>query len=93
MEYIVTVAGGASFTYGPAGSDLNGSVPMDVSAKLGHPQYYAISAQLQGGGSVACAIKVDGKIISSANANGGFNIASCEIDQNPLTGQWENTNG
>jgi hypothetical protein len=93
VEYVVTGTPGADVTYGPAGSDFNGSVPMDVKARLGSPQYYAINAQLQGGGSVQCAIKVNGKVISSANANGGFNIADCEIDQDPFTGKWENTNG
>ena len=92
VEYIVTGTPGASVTYGPAGSDFNGAVPMDITAPLGSPAYYAINAQLQGGGSVSCTIKVDGKAISSATANGGFNIASCEVDQNIITGQWENTN-
>lgn len=93
VEYVVTGTPGAQVTYGPSGSNFNGSVPMDVKARLGNPQYYAIDAQLQGSGSVQCEIKVNGKVISQASANGGFNIASCEIDQNPLTGQWENTNG
>jgi hypothetical protein len=41
----------AQVTYGPAGSDLSGTVPMKVIAKLGDPAYYALQAQLQGGGS------------------------------------------
>jgi hypothetical protein len=93
VTYVVTGTAGASVTYGPAGSDLQGSVPMSVSAPLKHPAYYAISAQLNGSGQVSCAIDINGRTISSASATGGYNIASCEIDQNPITGQWENTNG
>lgn len=92
VTYVVT-GSSADVTYGPAGSNLQGFVPMKVTARLGNPQFYAITAQLQGGGSVSCAIEVDGKTISTGTATGGYNIATCEIDQNPLTGQWENTNG
>lgn len=82
----------ADVTYGPAGSDLSGSVPMHVTKPLGSPAYYAVSAQLQGGGTVSCEIKVDGTVISSATASGGYNIASCEISQDPLSGNWQDTN-
>jgi hypothetical protein len=92
VTYIVTGTPGADVTYGPSGSDFNGSVPMRVIRPLGDPAFYAINAQLQGSGSVACTIKVNGVAISTATATGGFNIADCEISQDPLTGQWENTN-
>ena len=91
VTYIVT-GSSADVTYGPAGTDLNGTVPMTVSAPLGTPAYYAISAQLNGGGQVSCEIRVDGQVISSASASGGHNIASCEIGQDPLTGKWQNDN-
>jgi hypothetical protein len=68
----------------------------DISPQCTHSSRLAPHCQprqLQGSGSVQCEIKVDGKVISQASANGGFNIASCEIDQNPLTNQWENKNG
>lgn len=83
----------AQVTYGPAGSNNSGTVPMDVTEKLGSPLYYALTAQLQGGGTVTCEIKVDGKVLSKSTASGGYNIAQCEISQDPLTGGWENTNG
>jgi hypothetical protein len=83
----------ANVTYGPAGSNAQGSVPMDVTKQLGTPIYVAITAQLQGSGTVTCKIKVDGKVISQSTASGGYNIAQCEISQNPLSGQWEDTNG
>lgn len=94
VTYIVTGTPGAQVTYGPAGSDFTGSVPMTVNAPIGNnpPIYFAIDAQLQGGGQVSCKIEVGGKVISAANASGGFNIATCEIGQNPITGQWENDN-
>jgi hypothetical protein len=92
VTYIVS-GSPANVTYGPAGSDYQGTVPMDLSAHLGNPVYYAITAQLQGGGAVSCAIKVAGKVISRATATGGYNIATCEIVQNPLYGGWESANG
>ena len=66
---------------------------MTVTAPLGSPEYYAINAQLQGGGTIACSIEVNGVAISTATASGGYNIADCEIGQNPITGAWENDNG
>ncbi len=93
VTYIVTGTQGADVTYGPAGSDLQGTVPMRVVRRLGSPAFYAVSAQLQGGGQVVCAIKVDGKTISRSVAQGGYNIASCEISQDPLTGAWESDEG
>jgi hypothetical protein len=84
----------ANVTYGPAGSDYTGSVPMDVTNTIPSqpPIYYAIDAQLQGGGTVSCKIEVDGQTISQATAQGGYNIATCEISQDPLSGGWTDTN-
>jgi hypothetical protein len=92
VEYIVTGTPGASVQYGPSGSNLNGSVPMDVTAPLGSPSYYAITAQLQGDGAISCAIKVDGKVISQGAATGGYNICTAEIGQDPFTGKWQDDN-
>jgi hypothetical protein len=92
VTYVVTGAQGASVNYGPAGTNLTGSVPMSVRAPLGTPSYYAINAQLQGAGEVKCKIEVDGVTISSATASGGYNIAGCEIGQNPVTNSWVNDN-
>jgi hypothetical protein len=90
VTYVVT-GDSADVTYGPAGSDDQGNVPMSVSQPLSDPSYYSISAQLNGYGTVSCALEVDGVSISTASASGGYNIASCEIDQ-ALNGSWENTN-
>jgi hypothetical protein len=92
VTYVVT-GSAADVTYGPAGSSLSGTVPMRVSKPLGTPLYYSINAQLQGGGSVSCQILVDGQVISSSTATGGYNIAQCEIGQDPLSGQWQDDNG
>jgi hypothetical protein len=89
-----TVTGStADVTYGPAGSDFEGSVPMTKTVTLdNNASYYAINAQLQGDGQVSCSIAVDGKVIDHATAEGGYNIADCEITQG-LFGNWESTNG
>jgi Protein of unknown function (DUF732) len=92
VTYVVTGASGAQVTYGPSGSNLSGTVPMSVTQPLGNPSYYAISAQLQGYGDIGCKLEVDGVTISSGTASGGYNIADCEIGQNPTTGSWENDN-
>ncbi len=67
---------------------------MDVAQPIpaNPPAYYAINAQLQGAGEVSCEILVDGQVISQGTATGGYNIASCEIGQDPLSGQWHNDN-
>lgn len=91
VTYVVT-GSDADVTYGPAGTNLSGSVPMSVSKPLGTPVYYSIDAQLQGGGTVTCKIEVDGKAISTSTASGGYNIASCEISQDPFSGNWSDTN-
>ena len=91
VTYVVTESD-ADVTYGPAGTDLSGTIPKRVTKPLGTPLYYAIQAQLQGGGSVSCQILVDGTVISSSTATGGYNIAQCEIGQDPLSGKWEDDN-
>jgi len=94
VTYIVRgTPGAAQVTYGPSGSNFNGNDPMHVTRPLGTPQFYAISAQLQGDGTVTCVIKVDGVSLSTSTATGGYNIADCEISQDPITNMWENTNG
>jgi hypothetical protein len=92
VTYVVT-GSAADVTYGPAGSSLTGTVPMRLTKPLGTPLYYSVQAQLQGAGSVSCQILVDGTAISSSTATGGYNIAQCEIGQDPLSGQWQDDNG
>jgi hypothetical protein len=92
VTYVVTGTSGADVQYGPAGSSAQGKVPMNVTKPLGNPQYYSITAQLQGGGHVACQLKVNGKVISQSTASGGYNIASCEISKDMFSDKWTDTN-
>jgi len=87
------IGSAADVTYGPAGSTLSGTIPMKVNVKLGNAIYYSLTAQLQGGGRVTVKILINGKVISESNATGGYNIATAEISQDPLTGEWTDTNG
>ena len=82
----------ADVTYGPAGSDLAGTVPMDETDAIGGAAYYAITVQLQGNGSVDCQISVDGTVLSSAVTNTAYGVAQCEIVRN-AAGQWAGANG
>lgn len=93
VTYVVT-GSPADVTYGPAGSSLSGSVPMRKTEKLGSKPaaYYSIDAQLSGSGKVTCEVLVSGKVISKASASGEFNIASCEVTQDPFSGQWQDAN-
>jgi hypothetical protein len=65
---------------------------MRKTAALRDVSYYAISAQLQGDGKVSCEIRVNGKVIARSTATGSYNIAQCEIGQDPWTGAWQSDN-
>jgi hypothetical protein len=89
VTYVVT-GSAAHVTFGPSGTNYEGTVPLSMSRPLGQPQFYSINAQLTGGGRVTCLLQVDGVTIASASASGNGNIASCQMDQN-LNGSWEPT--
>ena len=91
VTYVVT-GSSADVTYGASGSSAQGKVPMSVTNALGDPTYYSISAQLNGSGSITCKLEVDGKVISTASASGSYNIAMCEIVQDPFSGHWQDAN-
>jgi hypothetical protein len=87
----VAIGSSADVTYGPSGSGYQGTVPLTVTKPLvGNPQFYSMSVQLKAGGTVTCAIKVDGVTIVSASASGSTNVASCAMGQD-LNGSWEQT--
>jgi hypothetical protein len=65
---------------------------MNKTTSIGNPAYYALSAQLQGSGSVTCKLEVDGRTVSEATASGSFQIAMCQIHKDPVSGEWKNTN-
>ncbi|MEV6022332.1 hypothetical protein [Streptomyces sp. NPDC052036] len=92
VTYVVTGTGGADVQYGPAGSSVQGKVPMSVTKPLGNPQYYSITVQLQGGGHVTCQLKINDKVISQSTASGSYNIASCEISKDMYSDKWTDTN-
>lgn len=84
----------ADVTYGPAGSDFSGTVPMTKSAPIDeNASYYAITAQLNGSGTVSCSVSVGGKVIDHATASGSYNIADCEMTKSLFGNSWESTNG
>jgi len=72
-------------TYGPSGPGFNGNDLMHMTRPVGNPVFYAISAQLQRGGTVTCVIKAGGVPLPTSTATGGFNIADCETGQDPTT--------
>lgn len=81
----------ANVTYGPAGSDLQGTVPMQAGAPLGDATYYALNAQLQQDGTVTCQILVNGTAVSSGTASGLGGLARCEIIRDS-SGDWVDAN-
>ena len=93
LTYRVTGTPGARVTYGPAGTYLTGRTPLEVTARLGDPLYYFITAQLAGRGSVQCEILIGTRVMDKSAATGRHNLASCEISRDPLTGKWQDPDG
>jgi transposase len=89
---------GIDITYGGEGSNSSASrLPFHSSVRLDPAkQYYNVSAQLQGGGSVACSTTVywtdssgtPQKVVNHGDASGGYNIASAQICAD-FTGGWQ----
>ena len=94
VEFVAYGTCDPQITYGASGSDDNGYAGMDTTMAIpsSPPSYYAIQAQCQQGGSASVLIRLNGVQISSGVANGAYNIASAEISQDPLTGQWQDDN-
>jgi hypothetical protein len=85
--------GGLDITWGTDSSNHSATtlpftktIPID---NTGGVLYYALNAQLSGGGEISCSISVDGVVLKQGSASGGYNICSSQIGQNPLTGTWE----
>jgi Protein of unknown function (DUF732) len=72
-----------------ADADMTGKRLVNLANSDICPRYRP-KAQLQGSGEVNCKILVNGRVVATGHASGGFNIAMCEISQDPLTGQWQN---
>jgi hypothetical protein len=81
-------------TYGSGGSNSNGYAGMSKTENIPSPppSYYDISAQCQQNGSASVLIRINGKQLSSGVANGAYNIASAQVGQDLITGQWMDEN-
>ena len=93
LTYRVTGTPGARVTYGPAGTYLTGRAPVQVTARLGNPLYYFITAELPGNGSVECEILIGTKVMARSVATGHHSLASCQISRDPLSGKWQDAAG
>lgn len=90
---------GISITYGDEGSNYSGkSLPFSASMPLySGTDYYDISAQLQGGGSVKCHLTVIWRdsaglhsVSQRGSAAGSYNIASAEVcNETELGDGWQ----
>lgn len=74
-------AAGVDITYGSDSENLDGSgLPMEKTLAIKDDAlYYAINAQLQGGGEIQCSVTIDGKT-KSGRARGGYNICSAQLN-------------
>lgn len=93
LTYRVTGTPGARVTYGPAGTYLTGRAPLQVTARLGNPLYYFITAQLPRKGSIECEILIGAKVMAKSVATGRHNLASCQISRDPLSRKWQDSAG
>lgn len=72
---------GVDITYGSDGENIQGrGLPMSKTLSVKDDAlYYAITAQLQGGGDVRCSVTIDGKT-KTGHASGGYNICSAQLN-------------
>jgi hypothetical protein len=104
VEFIVSGSApdGIDITYGPSGSNLSGPSELDGTATMTVPfnpdaDYYAMNAQLQGGGDITCKIVVTGPgdqplTASSGAASGSYNICSAQAAPENNGLNWLNEN-
>ena len=79
---------GVDITYGSDSSNYDGSPP-PFAASLTIDEnalYYAVSAQLMGGGDVTCEVRI-GDIVRTGHAVGGYNICSAQLNKS-YDGGW-----
>ena len=84
---------GIDITYGAEGTnDSASSLPFTKTVSLSTTaQYYAVQAQLQGGGHVTCTTTVESggqTVTQTGSASGGYNIASAEVCSS-FDGSWD----
>ncbi|WP_051450311.1 hypothetical protein [Actinospica robiniae] len=84
---------GVEITYGGEGTEDSASrLPFTKTIPLSaSEQYYAVQAQLQGGGKVSCSTTVEYEgtsAVQKGEASGGYTIASAEVCSD-FEGGWE----
>lgn len=82
---------GVDITYGDDSSNYQGPAhpPMDKTLSVdSHALYYAVTAQLQGGGDVQCEVDI-GDAVKVGHATGGYNICSAQLNKDPINDGWD----
>ncbi|MCF3963529.1 MmpS family protein [Streptomyces fuscigenes] len=71
---------GADITYGSDSDNIQGKgLPMTKTLPVKDDSlYYAVTAQLQGGGDIHCSVTIDGKT-KTGHASGGYNICQAQL--------------
>jgi hypothetical protein len=80
---------GVDITYGSDSSNYQGpsQPPMYKTLQIDeHALYYAVNAQLSGGGNVTCEIQI-GDVVRTGHAVGGYNICSAQLSKT-YNGGW-----
>jgi len=80
---------GVDITYGDDASNLNGDgLPFTTTMKVKDDAlYYAVTAQLNGGGHIHCKVTIGDKT-KSGEAKGGYNICSAQLNSG-VFGGWD----
>ena len=81
---------GVDITYGNDSSNYQGPKhpPMNKTLRVqDNALYYDVTAQLQGGGSVTCSVKI-GDAVKVGHAKGSYNICSAQLNSDPINGGW-----
>lgn len=81
---------GVDITYGSESDNRQGGSSLPWSHSLhvdDNAQYYAVTAQLQGGGDIKCSLTIDG-VTGHGHASGSYNICQVELVQG-MFGGWD----
>lgn len=78
---------GVDITYGSDTENIQGGgLPMTETLKFDDAaEYYAVTAQLEGGGDIRCSVTVQGET-KEAHAQGGYNICNAQLSSDGLGG-------
>lgn len=76
-----------SITYGDPGSQHEVQqpvgTPLTFSVPFSDAAYFAVTAQLQGDGTITCKVISGGHVVSEGHASGGFSICSAQASPDP----------